>query len=175
MPIISLKVHVWLRLKLNSCVKSWYRLCWGCSWGCQKLIWSVICHFQPLWPCSIIFNLILHSKWIILRAGAEWWFWYTSVQSHLILHQVVHVRQTHHLHTLLHFFIVVSWSNQTPKLCQSSVHHLLWCSILAIVDVEADRAGEGEGQVGDDGHHVHPWGPRYLLGWTSLDSLQKEH
>ena len=69
----------------------------------------------------------------------------------------------HHVHILLHVFTVVGWSNQTPNLCQSSVHHLFRCSVLPIVDVEADGAGEGEGQVGDDGEHVHPRRPGYGL------------
>ena len=35
--------------------------------------------------------------------------------------------------------------------------------MLSIIDVEAEGAGDGEGQVGDDSHRVHPWGPRDVL------------
>ena len=43
------------------------------------------------------------------------------------------------------------------------MHSLVRCSVLPVVDVEADGAGDGEGQVGDDGEHVHPGGPVDIL------------
>ena len=47
--------------------------------------------------------------------------------------------------------------------CHLSVEYLLRSSILAVIDVKAEGAGDGEGQVGDDGEHVHPRGPRDVL------------
>ena len=33
---------------------------------------------------------------------------------------------------------------------------LVWFAILPVVDIETKGAGDGEGQVGDDGEHIHP-------------------
>ena len=43
------------------------------------------------------------------------------------------------------------------------MHSLVRCSVLPVVDVEADGAGDGEGKVGDDGEYVHPGGPVDIL------------
>ena len=48
------------------------------------------------------------------------------------------------------------------------MHSLVRCSVLPVVDVEADGAGDGEGQVGDDGEHVHPGGPVDILKLKSV-------
>ena len=48
----------------------------------------------------------------------------------------------------------------------------VWCSIVSIVDVEADGAGDGEAQVGDDGEHVHPGGPVIVLQESSCSLNQ---
>ena len=64
---------------------------------------------------------------------------------------------------ILRNFPFVSWFEDTPKSWGSAVNSLLRCSVLPIVDVEAEGAGDGEGQVGDDGHRVHPGGPRDVL------------
>ena len=53
--------------------------------------------------------------------------------------------------------------DQPFHLCDPSVEYLLRSSILAVIDVEAEGAGDGEGQVGDDGHRVHPGGPWDVL------------
>ena len=47
--------------------------------------------------------------------------------------------------------------------CDPSVERLLRGSILAVIDVEAKGAGDGERQVGDDGYKVHPGGPLDVL------------
>ena len=57
----------------------------------------------------------------------------------------------------------VWWFEEAPKFCDTAVHSLIRCSVLPIVDVEAEGAGDGEGQVGDDGEHVHPGGPVGIL------------
>ena len=49
--------------------------------------------------------------------------------------------------------------NELFHSCDPSVEYLLWGSILAVIDVEAEGAGDGEGQVGDNGNRVHPGGP----------------
>ena len=48
------------------------------------------------------------------------------------------------------------------------MHSLVRCSVLPVVDVEADGAGDGEGQVGDDGEHVHPGRPVDILKYRYL-------
>ena len=53
--------------------------------------------------------------------------------------------------------------NELFHSCDPSVEYLLWGSILAVIDVEAEGAGDGEGQVRDDGHRVHPWRPWDVL------------
>ena len=49
------------------------------------------------------------------------------------------------------------------------MHSLFRCSVLPVVDVEAEGAGDSEGQVGDDGEHVHPGGPVDILEYTVLN------
>ena len=44
-----------------------------------------------------------------------------------------------------------------------SVEYLLRSSILTVIDVEAEGAGDGEGQVGDNGECVYPGGPWDVL------------
>ena len=41
-------------------------------------------------------------------------------------------------------------------------------SVLPVVDVEADGAGDGEGQVGDDREHVNPGWPWNILWKATL-------
>ena len=53
--------------------------------------------------------------------------------------------------------------NELFHSCDPSVEYLLRSSILAVIDVKAQGAGDGEGQVGDDGEHVHPGGPVDIL------------
>ena len=40
---------------------------------------------------------------------------------------------------------------------------LVWFAILPVVDIETKGAGDGEGQVGDDGEHIHPGRPLKIL------------
>ena len=41
--------------------------------------------------------------------------------------------------------------------------YLSFSSILEVVDVEGQGAGDGEGQVGENGHQVHPRRPGEVL------------
>ena len=43
------------------------------------------------------------------------------------------------------------------------VHSSFRCPVLPVIDIEAEGAGDGECQVGDDGEHVHPGGPVDIL------------
>ena len=51
------------------------------------------------------------------------------------------------------------------------VKYLFISPILCIVDVEGEGAGDGEGQVGDGGHQVHPGGPGEVLQSVLCHSL----
>ena len=44
-------------------------------------------------------------------------------------------------------------------------------AVLAIVDVEAEGAGDGEGQVGEDADHLQPGGPRYVLAAEGITNI----
>ena len=53
--------------------------------------------------------------------------------------------------------------DKAPDSCQPSPQSLSSCPVLGVVDVEAQGAGEGEGQVGDHGNSLHPGGPGDVL------------
>ena len=52
---------------------------------------------------------------------------------------------------------------QVSKFFYPVVHSFFRCPVLPVIDIEAEGAGDGEGQVGDDGEHVHPGGPVDIL------------
>ena len=76
----------------------------------------------------------------------------------VILPQVVQVRKYQHLQVLRDLLVSSQRFHQEPYPCKSFPE-----AVLAIVDVEAEGAGDGEGQVGDDADHLQPGGPRYVL------------
>ena len=51
------------------------------------------------------------------------------------------------------------------------VNILVWFTILPIVDIKTEGARDGEGQVGDDGEHVHPGRPLKILEENIHDFL----
>ena len=72
--------------------------------------------------------------------------------------QVIHVGEDQVLQVLLDLLLSSQRFYQEPYPFKLSFE-----AVLAIVDVEAEGAGDGEGQVGDDADHLHPGGPRYVL------------
>jgi len=68
--------------------------------------------------------------------------------------------------------LICKCSDHVSELCHPPVEYLLRSPVLPVVDVEAQGAGDGEGQVGDDGEHVHPLRPWYVLLMCSVESLR---
>ena len=95
------------------------------------------------------------------------------VHGYLILHKVFHVRKSHSFTIFTTVFR--GDSDEVGNFCEPAVHPLFRCSVLSIVDVETEGAGGGEGQVGDDGHHVHPRGPWDVLGNKNFEYFKRHN
>ena len=76
----------------------------------------------------------------------------------LFIHQVAHVGEDQVLHVLHDQLLSSQGFHQEPDPGKFPPQ-----AVLAIVDVEAEGAGDGEGQVGDDADHLKPGGPWYVL------------